>query len=126
LELANADKQQTNLPERDEVFQKALFDYNTANPSRQIAIDYQQESPTFSVIGSILLGLLPVLLIGGFFYDAAGAKALRRDAFGGEAGAEFVFAQQVLARVAAAARRQDVLDPVRAPTSEWNAMVLFE
>jgi ATP-dependent Zn protease len=68
LELANADKQQTNLPERDEVFQKALFDYNTANPSRQITIDYQQESPTFSVIGSILLSLLPVFLIGGFFY----------------------------------------------------------
>ena len=69
LELANAaDKQQTNLPERDEVFQKALFDYNTANPSRQITIDYQQESATFSVIGSIFLSLLPVFLIGGFFY----------------------------------------------------------
>ena len=68
LELANAVKQQTNLPDRDEVFQKALFDYNAANPTRQITIDYQQESPTFSVIGSILLSLLPVLLIGGFFY----------------------------------------------------------
>jgi len=68
LELANGDKHQTTLPERDEVFQKALFDYNTANPSRQITIDYQQESPTFSVIGSILLSLLPVFLIGGFFY----------------------------------------------------------
>jgi ATP-dependent Zn protease len=68
LELANGDKHQANLPERDEVFQKALFDYNTANPSRQITIDYQQESPTFSVIGSILLSLLPVFLIGGFFY----------------------------------------------------------
>lgn len=66
--LANAEKHQTNLPERDEVFQKALFDYNAANPSRQITIDYQQESQTFPVIGSILLSLLPVLLIGGFFY----------------------------------------------------------
>ena len=43
--VANSDKQQTNLPDKDEVFQKALFDYNTANPSRQITIDYQQESP---------------------------------------------------------------------------------
>lgn len=70
LELANGDKHQTNLPERDEVFQKALFDYNTntANPSRQITIDYQQESQTFPVIGSILLSLLPVFLIGVFFY----------------------------------------------------------
>lgn len=68
LELANGDKHQTNLPERDEFFQKALFDYNSANPSRQIIIDYQQESQTFSVIGSIFLSLLPVLLIGGFFY----------------------------------------------------------
>ena len=68
LELASGDKHQTNLPERDEVFQKALFDYNAANPSRQITIDYQQESQTFPVIGSIFLSLLPVLLIGGFFY----------------------------------------------------------
>ena len=68
LELANGDKHQTNLLERDEVFQKALFDYNAANPSRQISIEYQQESATFSVIGSILLSLLPVFLIGGFFY----------------------------------------------------------
>ncbi|HEY6957879.1 MAG TPA: ATP-dependent zinc metalloprotease FtsH, partial [Candidatus Limnocylindria bacterium] len=30
--------------------------------------DYQTESATFSVIGSILLSLLPVLLIGGFFF----------------------------------------------------------
>jgi len=63
-----SDKQQTNLPDKDEVFQKALFDYNTANPSRQITIDYQQESATFSVIGSIFLSLLPVVLIGGFFF----------------------------------------------------------
>jgi len=68
LELANGEKQQTNLPERDEVFQKALFDYNAANPARQIAIEYQQENPTFSVIGSIFLSLLPVVLIGGFFF----------------------------------------------------------
>jgi cell division protease FtsH len=66
--VANSDKQQTNLPDKDEVFQKALFDYNTANPSRQITIDYQQESATFSVIGSIFLSLLPVVLIGGFFF----------------------------------------------------------
>jgi ATP-dependent Zn protease len=67
LELANGDKQQTNLPDQDEVFQKALFDYNTATPSRQITIDYQQESSPFALIGSIFLSVLPVLLLGAFF-----------------------------------------------------------
>jgi hypothetical protein len=68
LDLINGDRQQTHLPERDEVFQKALFDYNAANPSRQIVIVYEQENSAFPVIGSIFLSLLPVLLIGGFFY----------------------------------------------------------
>ncbi|MDP9251395.1 MAG: ATP-dependent zinc metalloprotease FtsH, partial [Chloroflexota bacterium] len=68
LELQNGDKQQMNLPERPETFQKLLDDYNVANPSRLIVIDYQQESATFSVIGSIFLSLLPVVLIGGFFF----------------------------------------------------------
>jgi ATP-dependent Zn protease len=69
LELNNSttDKQQTTLPDRDEIFQKTLADYNTANPSRQVIIDYQPESATFSVIGSIFLSLLPVLLLGAFF-----------------------------------------------------------
>ena len=68
LELQNTDKQQMNLPERPETFQKLLDDYNVANPSRNIVIDYQAESATFSVIGSIFLSLLPVVLIGGFFF----------------------------------------------------------
>ena len=68
LELQNNDKQQTTLPERPEAFEKLLADYNAANPSRRITIDYQQESATFSVIGSIFLSLLPVVLIGGFFF----------------------------------------------------------
>jgi ATP-dependent Zn protease len=67
LELQNNDKQQATLPERPEAFEKLLADYNAANPSRRITIDYQQESATFSVISSILLSLLPVLLLGGFF-----------------------------------------------------------
>ena len=68
LELnSTGEKQQTTLPDRDEVFQKALADWNTANPTRQIVIDYQQESASFTVIGSIFLSLLPVLLLGAFF-----------------------------------------------------------
>jgi hypothetical protein len=68
LELNSAaEKQQTTLPDRDEIFQRTLADWNTANPGRQIVIDYQQESPSFAVIGSIFLSLLPVLLLGAFF-----------------------------------------------------------
>jgi ATP-dependent Zn protease len=67
LELRSGEKHQTTLPDRDEVFQKALADYNTANPTRQIIIDYRAEDSSFSVIGAIFLSLLPVLLLGAFF-----------------------------------------------------------
>jgi len=67
LELRGGDKHQTTLPDRDEILQKTLADYNTANPTRQIVIDYQQESGPFGVIGPIFLSLLPVLLLGAFF-----------------------------------------------------------
>ena len=67
LDLRSGDRHQTTLPDRDEIFQKTLADYNLANPSRQIVIDYQQESASFAVIGSIFLSLLPVLLLGAFF-----------------------------------------------------------
>jgi hypothetical protein len=66
LELQSGEKQQTNVPQPPEAFQKALSDYNAANPSRPITIDYQQESAPFSTIGSIFLSLLPVLLLGAF------------------------------------------------------------
>ena len=68
LELQSGDKRQLNLPDRPEAFQKVLDDYNVANPSRPIIIEYQAESPSFSAIGSIFLSVLPVLLIGGFFF----------------------------------------------------------
>ena len=62
-------KQQTTLPERPEAFEKLLtrLQRRESVPARVI-IDYQQESATFSVIGSIFLSLLPVVLIGGFFF----------------------------------------------------------
>ena len=67
LEHRSGEKQQTTLPDRDEIFQKTLADWNTANPTRQIVIDYRAEDPSFAVIGSIFLSLLPVLLLGAFF-----------------------------------------------------------
>jgi hypothetical protein len=67
LDLRSGDRRQTTLPDRDEVFQKALADYNASNPTRQIVIDYRPEDSSFTVIGSIFLSLLPVLLLGAFF-----------------------------------------------------------
>jgi cell division protease FtsH len=49
-------------------FQKVIVDYNaTQPPSSQVTINIARDSPTFGIIGSVLLSLLPVLLIGGFF-----------------------------------------------------------
>src|SRR5467141_1874154 len=59
-------------------------------------------------------------------HDAAGASVLIRAVLGGETGAELVLGKQVLAGVARAASRQDVLDPVRAAAREWQSVILFE
>jgi len=68
LELnSRAERQVTTLPDRDEIFQRTLAEWNTANPTRQIVIDYRPEDSSFTVIGSIFLSLLPVLLLGAFF-----------------------------------------------------------
>jgi ATP-dependent Zn protease len=67
LDLRTGEKQQLALPDRPEVCQKLLDDYNAANPSRPMVIEYQAESAPFTVIASILLSLLPVLLLGAFF-----------------------------------------------------------
>jgi cell division protease FtsH len=68
LELVGGEKKQTTLPDRDEAFTKAILDYNNANQQRQVNLKYEEPSPTLGVIGSIFLSLLPVVLIGGFFF----------------------------------------------------------
>jgi ATP-dependent Zn protease len=67
LELANAEKQQTIVPQPSAAFEKTLSVYNAANPSRTVVVEFQSDSPGFPVILSILLSLLPVLLLGAFF-----------------------------------------------------------
>jgi cell division protease FtsH len=71
LELNDGTKEQTTLPDGahgDDQLSVAISAYNAANPTRQVVQKYEEQSATFSVIGSILLSLLPVLLIGGFFF----------------------------------------------------------
>jgi cell division protease FtsH len=49
-------------------FQKIVLDYNTTQPAGgKVQLTIQKDSATFGIIGSVLLSLLPVLLIGGFF-----------------------------------------------------------
>ena len=72
LELTDtaATKKIVNLPDttQQNELSLAVTAYNNANPTRPVDLKYEEQSATFSVIGSILLSLLPVLLIGGFFF----------------------------------------------------------
>ncbi len=70
LELNDGTKEATQLPDNSKTdpVQDAVTAYNAANPTRPVVLKYEEPSATFSVIGSILLSLLPVLLIGGFFF----------------------------------------------------------
>src|SRR3989442_6064555 len=63
-----ANKQQAQLPERYDNFLKSLDDYNTANPTRQVVYTVEPPNNSLSLVGSIVLSLLPVLLIGGVFF----------------------------------------------------------
>ena len=68
IEKLDGSKETTVIGQNDGgAFQKTILDYNQANPNRQVVLNLQKESQTFGIIGSVLLSLLPVLLIGGFF-----------------------------------------------------------
>ena len=60
-------KEQTTLQDPDTTLGRAITEYNAAHPSQAIELRYVLESQPVSVIGSVILGLLPVFLIGGFF-----------------------------------------------------------
>src|SRR2546428_7967704 len=70
LEFRNGtQREQTTLPEQDQLFARAVVDYNAAHPDSAVDLVYQSAANTSSTIGPIVLSLLPVLLIGGFFYS---------------------------------------------------------
>jgi cell division protease FtsH len=60
-------KEQTTVPEPDTILGKTVQDYN-ATHADQVSLKFQTDSQTLSIVGSIVLSLLPVLLIGGFFF----------------------------------------------------------
>jgi cell division protease FtsH len=61
-------KEQAQLQEQDQLLSKTITDYNSANPSQTVELKYQPDNNSLSIVGSIVLSLLPVLLIGGFFF----------------------------------------------------------
>ncbi|HVR88634.1 MAG TPA: ATP-dependent zinc metalloprotease FtsH [Candidatus Limnocylindria bacterium] len=64
----NTTHQLTTIGDKSDSFEKVLTDYNaTHDKSQEIIWGRQKDSQTFGIIGSVLLSLLPVLLIGGFF-----------------------------------------------------------
>ena len=60
--------ERTTVPQPDTIVGRAVADYNAAHPSQPIELTYESDAQPVSVVGSIILSLLPVLLIGGFFY----------------------------------------------------------
>ena len=70
-------REQTMLPQPDTVLAPAVSQYNAANPSQPIELRFVSGAPGDGVIVPIVLSLLPVLLIGGFFYYLMGARRRR-------------------------------------------------
>ncbi len=67
LELKSGTKQTVSIGDKSDTFQKVIYDYNAASPSNKVDLSLPADSQTVGIIGSVLLSLLPVLLIGGFF-----------------------------------------------------------
>ena len=64
LDLNDGAREQTNLPDNSKTdpLQDAVTTYNQRNPTRPVVLKYQEQSATWPVIGSVLLGLLPLML----------------------------------------------------------------
>ena len=69
LDLKDGTRQVTTIGSPSDAFEKIITDYNaTHTGSQAITWSKQTGTQTFGAIGSILLSLLPVILIGGFIY----------------------------------------------------------
>ena len=61
-------KEQATVPQPDTVLSRAIQDYNAAHPSQPVDLRFAPESAVVPTIASVFLSVLPVLLIGGFFF----------------------------------------------------------
>jgi ATP-dependent Zn protease len=67
-------REQTTVPEPDTVLAPAVASYNAANTAQPITVRFEPGTQPTGVLGSIVLGLLPVLLIGGLLYFLMGKR----------------------------------------------------
>ena len=65
LELVDNTREQTNIPDntKTDPLADAVAAYNKQNPTHPVTLKYEEQSATWSVIGSVLLSLLPLVLI---------------------------------------------------------------
>ena len=76
--LTDGRTEQTTTPEPDTVLARAVMDRNQADPPHVIELRVTQASSDFSVVGSIFLGVLPLLLLVALILLAASAFARSR------------------------------------------------
>jgi hypothetical protein len=66
-------QERTAVPQPDTVLSPSVAAYNAAHPSQPIELRVESGAQG-GAVGAIVLSLLPVLLIGGFFYYLIGAR----------------------------------------------------
>ena len=62
LELTNGSRERTTVPQPDEVFAKAVLDYNATHPQK-VNLRYENANGPLQTVGPVLLSMLPILLI---------------------------------------------------------------
>jgi hypothetical protein len=62
------------VPQPDTILAPTVAAYNAAHPSQPVELRFENAAQGGGVVGSIILSLLPVLLIGAFFYYLMGAR----------------------------------------------------
>ena len=78
LILTDGRTERTTIPEPDTVLAQAVTNRNQADPPHVIELRVTQGSSDFSVVGSIFLGVLPLLLLVALIFLAASAFARSR------------------------------------------------
>jgi hypothetical protein len=70
LELANGSRERTTVAQPDEVFAKAVLDYNAAHPRTAVDLRYDNAKDLPQIAGPLLLllGVLPVFVIAALLF----------------------------------------------------------
>ena len=63
-----AHREQTTIPQPDNILAPAISTFNAANPAQPIVLLYEPAGQPVNVVGPIVLSLAPVLIIAAFFY----------------------------------------------------------